>query len=59
MNHTITYTGGKSYNVVTIPMNVVLDSFWAKFTFNHTSPTAIAAVLRKAEIVVEPTDFKL
>jgi len=59
LNRTITYSSGNNYNVVTIPMNIVLDSFWTLFTWTHTSPTAIAAVLRKAEIVVEPTDFKL
>lgn len=59
LNRQITYSGGNNYNVVTIPMNVVLDSFWVKFTFNHITPTAIAAILRKADVVVEPTDFKL
>lgn len=59
VNRTITFSSGNNYDSVVIPMNVVLDSFWVQFLFNHSSITAIAAILRKAEIVVEPTDFKL
>lgn len=59
LNRTITFSGGNNYNVVTIPMNVVLDSFWFKGTFNHSTATAVAAILRKAEVVVEQADFKL
>jgi hypothetical protein len=55
---TITYSSGTDYNCVVIPINFILDSLWCAFLWNHSSVTATAAILRKAEIVVEPTDFK-
>lgn len=58
VNNTLTYNG-TPYTDYTIPMNMVMDSFWLKLTFSHTSPTAVAAIVRKAEVIYEPTDFKL
>ena len=58
VNNTLTYTG-TSYKDYTIPINMVMDSFWTKLTFSHTSPTATAAIVRKVEVIYEPTDFKL
>jgi hypothetical protein len=59
LNRTITFSNGNNYDSVTIPLNIILDSFWVEFLFNHAHINDVAAIIRKAEIIVEPTDFKL